>query len=70
VLPTPDEDKDDIGELEELLVGAFVELGNDIAVDEGATWFETSTGHTSASTPPIVSTVQLLKGAFGKPAKA
>ena len=27
-----------------------------------------STGHTSASTPPIVKAVQLLKGGFGKPA--
>lgn len=51
-----------------MLDGPLVELAIDEIVDDGASMFETSTGHTSASTPPIVEAVQLLKGAIGKPA--
>jgi hypothetical protein len=53
--------------------GGFEVLANaplDENVDEGGSWSETSTGQTSASTPPTIRAVQLLKGADGKPANA
>lgn len=65
-LPTLEEVEDDTGGLDVVPAGASVELGVDEA-DEGC---EASTGQTSASTPPIVKAVQLLKGARGKPANA
>ncbi len=67
-LPTADDVEDDTEELEGMLDGALVELWIDEKVDDGAVMFETSTGHTLASTPPIVKAVQLLNGALGKPA--
>jgi len=53
--------------------GGFEVLANaplEENVDEGGSLSETSTGHTSASTPPTFRAVQLLKGADGKPANA
>ena len=63
-----DAGEDDTVGLEMVLAGALVELWVEGAVDDGGSMLETSTGHTSASTPPIVSAVQLLNGAMGKPA--
>lgn len=51
-----------------MLAGAVVKSRVEENVDDGGSVLETSTGHTSASTPPIVKAVQLLKGANGKPA--
>jgi hypothetical protein len=65
-----DDNEDDTGGLEIVLAYALVERSVDENVGEGGSIFDTSTGHTSASTPPIVRAVQLLKGADGKPAKA
>lgn len=42
----------------------------EVPVPTPGTVVERSTGHTSASTPPIVRAVQLSKGAIGKPARA
>jgi hypothetical protein len=75
VLPTVPGDEgglegvdDELEEVELALAGALVEPELSEAVDDGGTMVATSTGHTSASMPPIVKAVQLPKGAVGKPA--
>ncbi len=67
-LRTLDALDDEPGRLETELAGTLVELSTNELVDDGGSISDTSTGHTSASTPPIVMTEQLLKGADGKPA--
>lgn len=47
----------------------LTELSADELVSGGSR-LDTSTGHTSASAPPIVVAEQLENGAWGKPAKA
>jgi hypothetical protein len=70
VLPIPDE-LEDVEVLAVVLAGTLVELCElGIGVDEGGMTVATSTGHTSASMPPMINAVQLLKGALGKPAYA
>jgi hypothetical protein len=69
-LPVPEGVDDEVEEVELVLAGALVEPELSGAVDDGGTMVATSTGHTSASMPPIVKAVQLPKGALGKPAYA